>query len=353
MGYEQQQHATELTGGREPLALPRLDLPRFQIAQPAPRPAPAPHTPAPPQMASMPRVEQRRPAPGPWISPTAQAPAMVAPMATTGAAYAYAPAPLVHHAPAPVYQHVAQEPPAPRMSAAAHAMANATHGTPIAWDRLEPKAEQTLLQKITPMHMGVLLVIGILTMVISSGPAQVAPTAPKLNATGGGYDPTATTSSTTPATATTAVTTPATPAARTIAVGTGRLDPTAQFGGIPSAAASQALSGRVSGGGGPSGSAAIRLNGIPSPAAAEAMDPTVTGGGVGAATDDGVTLPTASERDAYAVESHYAANILPVEDPVELPAMTPAQSAQQAEQQVIAAALATEAPRQGGPIAAQ
>jgi hypothetical protein len=135
----------------------------------------------------------------------------------------------------------------------------------ISWERLhQDDEERTFLQKITPMHMGLMLVGVVLLMIITSKPGAIRATGEALPgiAEGGGgvMMPVQPRTSVTPTGTTLAP-------VKTIKIGSGELPVTAQHGGIPSIAASNAMAHGVTGGGGP-------------------------------AVDDGVTLPRSTgERD--------------------------------------------------------
>ncbi len=79
-----------------------------------------------------------------------------------------------------------------------------------------------------------------------------------------------------------------------------------------------------------SSTSTVRMGGIPSPAASEQLGPQE----LPFRSTDGVTLPRATgERDGHAVDRHYGATTLAMEEPA-LPAMTPGAAAARAEQQV-------------------
>ncbi|MCW2928411.1 MAG: hypothetical protein JWM86_2379, partial [Thermoleophilia bacterium] len=253
--------------------------------------------------------------------------------------------------------------------------ANATRPAQVTWDGGGPAADKTLLQRVSPVHMGVLLIMVIVAMVVTSGPAAMTAKPGRLPAlaSGGGVGVdgmpvragstalAATTPSTAPSTAAAA-----TPAARTatatrdarprvagaaprrirggarmIAVGSSRVSSAIRSGGIPSPAASANLA--IAGGGrvvaGSTGD--VQMNGIPSPAASEKLGPQQ----LPFRATDGVTLPRgASERDSHAVDTHYGDDTLAMEEPVELPAMTPGAAAARAETRVIRNDMAGTAP---------
>jgi hypothetical protein len=204
--------------------------------------------------------------------------------------------------------------------------------------------------------MGVLLVIVMIMMVATSGPAamSVKPARLPALATGGGTntDPLAA-----PRAGTTAVNAAAgtartraargrtvKPASRArtrarvnaawIIVGSGRVRRNVQSGGIPSPAAAANLAvaggGRVAAG----STGAVQLHGIPSPAAAENLGPKT----LPYRPSDGVTLPRmVGERDSHAVDSHYGRDTLPMEQAVASPALTPGAAAEQAQQRAVLA----------------
>lgn len=209
--------------------------------------------------------------------------------------------------------------------------------------------------------MGLVLVMAMVAMVVTSGPAAMTATPTRLPALadGGGQgvamlSPRAGTTALEAAGAPSArraaaakgkggraIATPATaPAANArtkraarayIVVGNAQVKRSVRSGGIPSPAASANLA--VAGGGraaaGSTGS--VRLAGIPSTAAAEKLGPQT----LPYRPDDGVTLPrSAGERDSHSVDSHYGADTLPMEQAVELPAMTPGAAAARAEHHV-------------------
>jgi hypothetical protein len=239
----------------------------------------------------------------------------------------------------------------PVRTPAAHAMANVTRpSASVAWQHADVPAERTLLQRITPVHMGVLMVLVVMMMVVTSGPAAMSTKPARLGAApvdGGGGVPMPVRSG---ATATNAATTagapkaagaakavkPAkaapsvAPKARTIKVGSSQVRARVRAGGIPSPAAAANLA--IAGGGrvAASQTESVRMSGIPSPAASEQLGPQK----LPFRPTDGVTLPRATgERDGHAVDTHYGATSLPMEEPA-APAMTPGASAAQAERQV-------------------
>jgi hypothetical protein len=119
-------------------------------------------------------------------------------------------------------------------------------------------------------------------------------------------------------------------AARMLRVGSARLNPRVRAGGIPSPAAAANLA--IAGGGrvASNQTGAVRMGGIPSPAASEQLGPQK----LPFRPSDGVTLPRATgERDGHAVDTHYGAATLPMEEAA-APAMTPGASAAKAERQV-------------------
>lgn len=363
--HEQSHHAGPPPSGEQrQLAGPRLELPRFRLAGAAAPVATVPgrpafttamHAPAPVP------VPAQSPPPG-WAS---TATAMRHPVAVTYAAPpAAAPSPPAS-APtcaAPVPPSRRLPPSEPRASTTSHA------ATTVCWDRLAPvAAEPTLLQRITPIHMGLVLVMAMVAMVVTSGPAAMTATPTRLPALadGGGQGvamlspragttaleaagaPSARRAAAAKAKGGRAIATPATaPAARArararartkraarayIVVGNAQVKRSVRSGGIPSPAASANLA--IAGGGraaaGSTGS--VRLAGIPSTAAAEKLGPQT----LPYRPDDGVTLPrSAGERDSHSVDSHYGADTLPMEQAVELPAMTPGAAAARAEHHV-------------------
>ncbi|MCW2962416.1 MAG: hypothetical protein JWM90_2803 [Thermoleophilia bacterium] len=351
----QEDRRTELAGGR-------LELPRFQLrtreepraeARPAtPRPtwnaspsgmqqpvavtyAPAQHAPAQPQ-----QYHQQAPVPT-YAAQVAQPPVYYTP-----APVAYAPAP----AAPPMYAA-----PAPAARAPQALAATPTRPSTISWDRLAPPVatDKTLLQRITPVHMGVLLIMVVIAMVVTAGPvAMKTPTPGRLPAlaTGGGGDgiasPTLARAGTTataaavgtpppggiaPVSAPVSAVLPKVAAAPVVKVGSATVDVAVRHGGIPSPAAAAGLSGRgVGGGAAPSGTPGTQFEGMPSPAAAEKLGPQT----LPYRPSDGMTLPrTAGERDGYAADRHYGtAGTLAMSAPVERPALTPGAAAAQAEQ---------------------
>lgn len=331
------------TAGRERVGIagPSLDLPRFSFAPRAATPQPT-FASSRPAFTPMPR--------------TATAPA--APMYTPPpAASDVAPAP--RPSTAPIRVHVpAVAGTAPPTTAAARAiqpMDTPTRPATISWDRLQPTAvERTLLQRVSPVHMGVLLVVVLVMMVASSGPAAMRAKPAQLSAlaTGGGSGvevlpvragTTAVAAASTAAPATKPVvrrarTVRSARRARTVAVppgfvrvGNAHVSRSVHFGGIPTPAASANLSIAAGGRAGVGTTDAVQLDGIPSPAASAALGPET----LPFRPSDGVTLPRSfGERDSHAVERSYGTGVLPMEAPVELPAMTPGQAAANAESRV-------------------
>ena len=361
MSEPQQQHAPAAPrsdGSRPAFAAPRLELPRFQL-----RPTTlGSSTPAPPL--------REAPVDAPPAPPVATAPAPAAP--------APAPAAPTHHAPQPTtmptYQATATALAQPLVVATSHAPApatppplraapaptsNSTSAAPTSWSLPAPEPKQSLLQRISPIHMGVLMVLVMVMLVVTSGPSAMHATPTKLPAAvdGGGtaagvpLPPRAGTtalaaaSNAAPASAKPApkagagAARAATPAAgskpraakvRTVKVGTAKVRARVRAGGIPSPAASANLA--VAGGGRVSAgqTGAVRMSGIPSAAAAEQLGPQK----LAYRPTDGVTLPRAvGERDSHAVDSHYGSTTLAMEEPA-APVMTPGQAAARAERQV-------------------
>ena len=399
----------------------RLDLPRFQFV-PSPSAvaarqaaAPAPPTP-PPSTASEPTPTWPQPRPraaaagAPMLAPLAQhpAPAHAQPHAqhtfaqphaqhtfaqpqhapawqatstampsaqphnaqpaafTPRLSYAHAPA-STPPAPASVFSSVpVTQRPVPPPVARAMEVSNATSPASVSWDRTSiPLAERTLLQRITPVHMGVLMVMVVMAMIVTSGPAAMSAGTNRLPALtgavgGGGSVPGPIRSGSTPVDVATAngaavadataapargargaVAAPAATAATAraekprarvpmIAVGTSRVRANVRAGGIPSPAASVNLA--IAGGDrvAAADTGSVRMGGIPSPAASEQLGPQK----LPFRPTDGVTLPRmVGERDSHAMDSHYGADTLPMDEPA-LPAMTPGASAVQAERQV-------------------
>ncbi|MCW2921754.1 MAG: hypothetical protein JWL76_1628 [Thermoleophilia bacterium] len=369
---------------RSGFAGPSLNLPRFQfapsstLARPAADPSSAPTAPA-----------AHEPAPA-WLQPNAArppapAPRHHAPQQYTQMQHAPAPAPTwqtapnslptpmpqphmpqhhmpQHHAPqhqlayatapapAPMPVATAPAPTARRAPAPTPVMQNSTTRATVSWDRVAPPAERTLLQKITPVHMGVLMVMVMIMMVVSSGPGAMSAKPSQLSAlaSGGGVAGDVPMPVRAGSTAVSAVTAPAkgravAPAAkgraaaprvrsgaRMIVVGSARLRANVRSGGIPSPAASANLA--VAGGGRVSAAdtGSVQMGGIPSPAASEQLGPQK----LPFRPTDGVTLPRMSgERDGYAVDRHYGNATLPMEEPA-APAMTPGAAAERAEAQV-------------------
>jgi hypothetical protein len=315
----------------------RLELPRFQfapspgLATTAPAPAPAPE-----RTYSPPPQQRYRPA-APMLAPTIRPVATMAP----------APVPTWQATATAVAQPVAvsytQPMPAavapPVRTPAAHAMANVTRpAASVAWQHAAAPAERTLLQRITPVHMGVLMVLVVMMMVVTSGPGAMNAKPARLGAAaavdGGGGVPMPVRSGATATNAATAAGAQkaggAAPKVRTIKVGSSQVRARVRAGGIPSPAAAANLA--IVGGGrvAASQTGSVRMSGIPSPAASEQLGPQK----LPFRPTDGVTLPRASgERDSHAVDTHYGATSLPMEEPA-APAMTPGASAAQAERQV-------------------
>lgn len=341
----------------------------------------------------------------PMLAPT------VRPPVHGGAAHAptWGASPTGYHVPAAVSVAVASTPAAvparPAPTPAARAMAStATRPVSVSWDHVDTPAERGLLQRITPVHMGVLMVMVMVMMVVTSGPAAMTATParlPALTADGGGSVPmpvragTTATAAATPPSATSpkaapnatdarspkavpnatdspsapkaaapapassteagthharpagartaapaAPARPATPRARMLKVGSGSVRARVRAGGIPSPAAAANLA--VAGGGRvrAADTGSVRMAGIPSPAASEQLGPQT----LPFRPTDGVTLPRATgERDSHAVDTHYAPAKLAMEEPA-LPAMTPGAAAAQAERQVTINQLSGSAP---------
>ncbi|MEO6867859.1 MAG: hypothetical protein ABI200_07540 [Gaiellales bacterium] len=391
---------------RERFAGPRLELPRFQFAPsssprtpmtPAastaaptstprrpsslyqPRPWPQPQPTAKPQPQPQPHAPH---APAPTWQATATAPQQ--PMQVSYAAPVAAPAPVPSHAPAhaPIFAplHQQHQHHAPTQAAQAIAAASATRPSTISWERLhEPAGERTLLQRIKPVHAGALMVMVMIAMIVTSGPATMTATPARLPAlaattAGGGIDgmnpragaaaleaataegtkttkplkrsakraPAATAKTTarakrtragagTGAGTSTGTGTSTSTDARLIHIGNATLKSDIRSGGIPSAAAGANL--LIAGGGQVDASmtGAVQMNGIPSPAAGLKLSPET----LPFTPDDGATMArTSGERDSHAVDTHYGAGTLPMEKPA-LPAMTPGAAAQQSERRVI------------------
>jgi len=263
-------------------------------------------------------------------------------------------------------------------------MSTSTRPASVSWERLDaPPAERTLLQRVTPVHMGVVMILVLVFAVMASGPTAMRtpgtnrlPALPGSVSGGGSGDPlappragaTAVNAAATANSTTSAVTPAAVPAksapnvtkvgtpramagAGMLRIGSARLNPRILHGGIISPAAGTQL--LVSGGGtAPSNTTEhVRMTGIPSPAAGSKLAPQA----LPYRPSDGVTLPrTDGQRDSHATESHYAGT-LPMEQPVERPAMTPGQAAEDAEQRTSEADLASTTgskPRPDGPISA-
>lgn len=372
---------------------PRLELPRFQFtasAPPAAQPQLAPAQPAPTFGAN---THHAPVASAPYHAPARSMPAHHAPVATPATAMHAngAPTPMLaptvrpaihggatpaptwgasptgYHAPAAVSVAAgvpATPPPlvGPARTPAAAAMASsATHRASVSWEHVAAPAEQGLLQRITPVHMGVLMVIVMVMMVTTSGPAAMTakPTRlPALAVDGGGSGVPLPARAGTTATAAAAASakpagaapaaarheaagheaSPATPApkakvkrrARMLEVGSARVRARVRSGGIPSPAAAANLA--IAGGGRvrAADTGSLRMAGIPSPAASEQLGPQT----LPYRPTDGVTLPRATgERDSHATDTHYAPAELAMEEPA-LPAMTPGAAAAQAERQV-------------------
>jgi hypothetical protein len=218
--------------------------------------------------------------------------------------------------------------------------------------------------------MGVLLVIVMIFMIASAGPATMKASPARLPAlaSGGGGDSMlqtragstavnaarangaragtpaaarATRTATRDASATRARVQVRRGSAAWILVGNARLKRGVRAGGIPSPAAAANL--QVAGGGRVSASVtdSVQLRGIPSPAAAEALGPQQ----LPYRPTDGVTLPRmVGERDSYGVDSHYGRDTLPMEAAVATPALTPGQAAEHAQRQATLADMgATQA----------
>lgn len=368
MSYPHQNEPQQMPRADQPHSAfsgPRLDLPRFQfapsssLARPTAEAASAPRSPesAPEWLRAS--AEQRRPTAAPaWqAAPTAmptpipqqQAPQYAVPQQHAPQdqlAYATAPAP------APM-RVVTQAAPL-RAPSPVPVMQNATTRATVSWDRVPPPAERTLLQRVSPVHMGVLMVMVMIVMVVSSGPAAMSAKPSRLPALamGSGVAGDVPMPMRAGATAVDAVKAPAkvaakpvpaakatkgrpvAPRARTrvrmIVVGNARLRADVRSGGIPSPAAAANLA--VAGGGRVSAAdtGSVRMGGIPSAAASEQLGPRK----LPFRPSDGVTLPRmAGERDNHAVDSHYGKDTLPMEEPA-LPAMTPGAAAERAERQV-------------------
>lgn len=292
------------------------------------------------------RFAHAQPAQPTW---QATATAMPQPVAVS---YAHAHAVTATPAPAPA-PYRAPSPAAQAMASSATTMSPVSYTPP-------PAPEPTLLQRITPVHMGVLLAIGMVMMVMTAGPASMSAQPVRLPAAtvdGGGVvsgiplparsGPTAIAAAkqtvsgpvhaAAPKQARAAAVTPrvAPPGVRPrddhmLRVGSATLNPRVRAGGIPSPAAAANLA--IAGGGrvASNQTGAVRMNGIPSPAASEQLGPQK----LPFRPTDGVTLPRAGgERDSHAVDTHYGAATLPMQEPA-APAMTPGAAAAQAERQV-------------------
>ncbi len=362
MSDPQQQHAhaaPQHEPSRPAFAAPRLELPRFQLrpsTEPPLAARPQSTTPAPERQAPVATPTAPTPAPAYASAPAATAPAPAAPMpAYQATATALAQPLVVATAPAPA----APAPPPLRVAAAP--MSNSTAAAPTSWNVAAPEPDKTLLQRISPVHMGVLMVIVMVMLVVTSGPTAMNAGPAKLAASvdGGGtaagvpLPPRAgavaidaakgaapAKAAASPPNAGAAKPKAAAPAARparaagarvrTIKVGTARLRARVRAGGIPSPAAAANLA--VAGGGrvGANQTGAVRLSGIPSPAAAEQLGPQK----LPFRPTDGVTLPRmVGERDSHAVETHYGGTTLAMEEPA-APVMTPGAAAASAERQV-------------------
>src|SRR5690606_33674908 len=115
--------------------------------------------------------------------------------------------------------------------------------------------------------------------------------------------------------------------AKLIRVGSATLRRDTSAGGIPSPAAGTNLLGAGGGRATADATASVNMNGIPSAAAGEKIAPET----LPYTPDDGVSMARSTgERDAHAVDTHYGADTLPMEEPA-APAMTPGAAAQQAE----------------------
>ena len=370
---------------------PRLELPRFQFQtsstldrgatrapQAQPQHAPAPvaqqqhHAPAPQQHYAQPVAQQQyAPAPQPQYAPQQYAQPQYA-QPHPQYAPQQAPAPTFHATPTAMQQPVAvtyaapqppvqvqQRPMAPRPAPRpTPALANATRpASTISWDRIAPQStEPTFLQRITPVHMGVLLVLVMVAMVATSGPATMAVKPARLPAlaSGGGTAGDSMLPSRAGTTAVNAARANGAPAAKVanapakaprarvraraktntawIRVGNARVRRAVRSGGIPSPAAAANLA--IAGGGRVSANStdSVNLRGIPSAAASEALGPET----LPYRPDDGVTLPRmVGERDSHALDSHYGRDTLPMEAQVATPALTPGQSAEQAQQRAL------------------
>lgn len=230
---------------------------------------------------------------------------------------------------------------------------SATSPASVGWSM--PAAEdKTLLQKITPIHMGVFLVLVVMMMVVTAGPSSMHATPTRLPAlvSGGGTAdgipmqpragvvavngaanagaPKARAGTAAAPRAAGRSPRAAVPRARTLRVGSASVPARVHAGGIPSPAAAANLA--ISGGGrvGAGQTGAVRMNGIPSPAAAAQLGPQK----LPFKPSDGVTLPrTVGERDSHAIDTHYSAASLPMEEPA-APVMTPGQSSAYSERQV-------------------
>lgn len=170
-------------GDRARFTGPRLELPRFQFA---PAGAPAAH-----DAGAARSVVADTPAPFATPAPVMRmaAPPLLAPAARRDLqpaqppAWMQAPAPRWHEPrPAPV-QHVTYAAPVPATPVVARPaytapaspspFANATRPAQVTWEGGGATAEPTLLQRITPVHMGALLMMVIVAMVVTSGPAAM------------------------------------------------------------------------------------------------------------------------------------------------------------------------------------
>lgn len=369
MSFDQQQHGQAPDHRPQQRVRPRLDLPRFEFAPSRPSthaPSPATAPPQPQPAFSTPRLATSRPAPArvaiesraahpnphanphtnPQSHPHAQtfasAPAMRPPAPAT-----YAPAPSMQPpAPARSIYAPSASTPAPVPYAAAPMPATTIAATPtrpatsISWDRLDTEpAPRTVLDRITPRNMGVLLVVAVVIMIMTSGPAAMkTPTTNRLPALaeGGGMMPVQ------PRAGSTAVDAATSAAATTAA--------TKAAAAKPAATAARPRTIKRAGGLAPdtidvvgvSMSANAQHGGIPSMEASARL--AVVDGGGAVPADDGVTLPTSAERDSHGAERRIDGggaidDVLPA-----TPVMTPGQSAKVAEEAVAAPAGSTPPP---------
>lgn len=221
---------------------------------------------------------------------------------------------------------------------------------PRTWEPVHLDDQPSLLQRITPLHMGVALIMVIVFMVMTSGPPKVRNTPARLSAlpvAGGGNVNSL--SEVTPPNRSDVQVTPANKQSSATPTAPPMKEP--PMDGIPSPAASAKLALTISGGGSEATTDTIIFDGIPSPAAAAKLGPQT----LPYRPSDGVTLPRSStERDAHAMDTYYGSgsDTLPLEEP-SAPVLTPAGAAAAAERSVTLGSIGSQSATPAVPSAGQ